>query len=123
MNGYEIRRFKTANGNFFVYEVDTLTGSDNPFIIGEGYYVDPEGKPLGTKSRARRDDAMYERNIAEMTQGINFKEETIKGPLAEKLSELFDRRIPKQKVFGKPKEVHSPFAVEKLKALREKMGK
>lgn len=122
MNGYEIRRFKTAKGNFFVYEVDTLTGSaDNPLIIGEGYYVDTEGKPLGTRERARRDDAMYERNIAKMTQGDNFKEEAIKGPLAEELSNLFDRRISKQRTFGAPKERYSPFAV--LESLRDKMGR
>ncbi len=108
MNGYEIRRFKTAQGNFFIYEVNTLIGSDH--VTGEGYYVDVEGKPLRTGRMGREDDALYERNIAKMIQGDNFKEETIKGPLAEEMSNLFDRKISKKRTFGAPKEPVSPFA-------------
>lgn len=127
MNGYEIRAFKTANGNYFVYEVDTLPGTENPLIIGEGYYVDPEGNLLPpTKENGkivgpRRNSAVHERQWAQKKFADKFKEETIKGPLAEKLSNLFDRTIPKQRTFGAPKERYTPFEV--LESLREKMGR
>ena len=122
MNGYEIRRFKTANGNFFVYEVDTLTGSaDNPLIVGEGYYVDADGQlehsigKNGKKRSPRRDSAMKERHWASKTFGEDFHEEVVKGPLAEKLWDLFDSRIPQQRTFG-PTDRGNPFEV--LKGLR-----
>lgn len=127
MNRLEIYRFKTANGNFFVYEVDTLAGTSNPIITGEGYYVDQEGNLVqsvgknGKKRSPRRDSAMKERYWASETFGENFKEEVIKGPLAEKLSNLFDSRIPRQRTFGAPKEKEGHFAG--LAALKEKMGK
>jgi hypothetical protein len=127
MNGYEIHRFKTTNGNFFVYEVDTLGGDNEHLVIGEGYYVDPEGNLLqsnnkhGKKRNPRRDDAMKERHWARENFGDDFQEEVIEGPLAEKLSVLFDRSIPKARTFGAPKQKESPFAA--LEALREKMGR
>ncbi len=124
MNGLEIRWFETNNGNRFVYEADEMTGA----VVGEGYYVDPEGNLLRStekdkrKRGPRRDSAMKERYWAMETFGDNFKEEIVSyGPLVEKLSNLFDSRIPKQRTFGAPKEKESHFAA--LAGLRDKMGK
>lgn len=125
MNGYEIRRFKTKTGNFFVYEVDTLGGDNGHVVVGEGYYVTPDGNLLentnrhGKKRSPRRDSAMKERNWAQEEFGDDFIEEVIKGPLAEKLSILFDRSIPKARTFGVPQEKESPFAA--LSSVRDSL--
>ena len=124
MNGYQIRRFKTANGNFFVYTVDTLPGKQARIIVGEGYYVDPAGDILPKKKgekNPRRHSAVDEVNWAETTFGDDFHEEIIEGPLAQKLWGLFDLSIPKTRSFGAPKEPTSPFAG--LASLKGKMDK
>ncbi|MDQ5950342.1 MAG: hypothetical protein QG585_284 [Patescibacteria group bacterium] len=120
MNGVEVRAIDTRNGNLFVFEVN----QKNNAVYGEGYYVTPDGELLRvdpkTKKGPRRKSAMSELHWAKNDWGHELNERVITGPLAEKLSNLFDSRIPKKRSFG-PREGRelnlSPFA--ELKTLLE----